>query len=213
MSNGIATTSLRCQAARRTAAELQGRAQETERRLQQAQQRERELAQRQELLEDSVRLARLCVEEDQARVSYAESIISAGLQSVFGPRYAFKFVEIRDKNEALIGIRPQVYDGRVWVAPEFGAGEGVKDVCASLQWAAYLLLWKPALMPVWVADEPWVHLGPVMAERMVRFWWEMCEQVKLQSVVISHHIPAPPDVTVYEVLRDGDGISTVAKRQ
>ena len=213
MGSETASVSQRCQAAKQAGAVFLGRVQEVKRRHAEAVAREREAAELVALLEESVRLARLCVEEDQQRLGYASAILTAGLQSVFGPRYEFRLHEVRGKGDELVGVRPQIFDGRAWVSPEFGAGAGVMDVATSLLRIAYVVLWKPSLAGVLWLDEPWVHLGGAMAERMVRFWRETCESAGIQSVIVSHHLTVPEDVAHYDVQRDVDGNSAVERRQ
>jgi hypothetical protein len=142
------------------------------------------------ITQDSIRLAKACLERTSLLKSSVEELISSGLTEVFGIPYVFKLEPVQDENGFVKGLKPKISRcGGPFVNPLESYGAGVVSITSLLWKVAQLTLTKKTARLL-IMDETLANVSPLLQERLQQFIEKVAEQLKLQIVMVSH-LPNP----------------------
>lgn len=113
------------------------------------------------------------------------SVVSRCLEVVFDDPYKFKilFERKRGKTQArLVFVR-----GKAERDPMDGAGGGVVDVAAFALRLACLMLTKPTVRRLLVADEPFKHLSEEYVPRVRDMIETLSKEMGVQFIIVTHN--------------------------
>lgn len=112
------------------------------------------------------------------------AVVTRALQSVYGDDYGFRidFEQKRGKTEAKMVF----LKGDEEISPLKGSGGGVLDVAAFALRLACVLLIRPRIRPVIVADEPFKHLDASRRPAVGRLLEELSSELGVQIIQVTH---------------------------
>lgn len=161
------------------------------------------------LLEQSVDLARKCLEESLRRKQYIEEIISQALSEIYEELYEFELEMMFDDEGNIKGLRPRLRcEGGGWRNPQSSFGEGVSniiDLCLQLVSISFI----PGTQKFLFMDEPLSNISSGMQKRLESLLRTVCLGLGIQLAMISHQ--DSPFGKVYMVIKE-EGVSRVNVR-
>src|SRR6185503_2184172 len=153
------------------------------------------------------------ISEDKQREAQIqiESIVTQGLQKIFGPGWSFK---LRSSIKAKVSVVDFVVqtvteEGKVLETPAIDArGAGVASVIGFLLRLVLILLSKKESLLV--LDETFANLSDSYIPRLVEFLREIVDKTNLQIVMVTHE-PAFAEVAdkCYKFTLDNQGMTRV----
>lgn len=167
------------------------------------------LAEECSVLEQSISLAKKCLEESLQRRQYIESLLAHGLSEVLESSYEFKLDLLVDEEQNIKGIRPLVRtSGGAWRNPQDCFGASVVDVVNLLLTVVCNAFVGKTVRFVWL-DETLSHVGSRRQARLESLLRTLCKGLDLQLVMNTHQ--DSPFGKVYEVQKL-NGVSRVRLR-
>ena len=118
--------------------------------------------------------------------SKIESVLGEAVRAIYGPRYGVE-LEYNVKNNRShldIFVTKQLENGVVRRTID-GIGGGVADTISIP--LRLLVILGANTDRVCFIDEGWKHVNPERVEAISRFVKEVCERLKIQIILVSHH--------------------------
>lgn len=158
------------------------------------------------LLEQTVELARRCLEESLKRKKYIEELLSQALSEIYGVPYEFELELLVDDEGFIKGLRPRLRcEGGGWRDPNDNFGAGVGSVL-NLFLHLVCLAFVGGTQKFMFFDEPLAHISSGMQKRLESFLRTVCQGLGIQLVMITHQ--DAPFGKVY-VVKKTDRISRI----
>lgn len=146
--------------------------------------------------------------DEQARLQrWFESVITYGLQAIFGDAYRFIIIgpEVRNNELSLnFKIMKRYADSELEQDPYDEMGGGVADVLSLLLQFIMVFLLRDRVNPILFLDEPCKHLSVAHRPAMASLLKELVDKTAVQIVMVTHDtaFSAVAD-KIYEFSHDG----------
>lgn len=143
--------------------------------------------------------------------SQIESMVTHGLQYIFGEdkRFEIDIVESKNKTEAEFYVISQQDGIEIKNAPQDSHGGGVVDIVSLILKVAILQSYSPQVEGPLILDEPAKHVSDEYIEKVGEFIQQITEFFGRQVIMVTHNFHLSEIAnTKYEVTQD-NGISKV----
>lgn len=121
--------------------------------------------------------------QTQAHKRLAE-VVTRALAAVFEEPYRFELAFTQSRGRTEVGLR--FLRGGNEVDPMYGAGGGVLDIAGFALRIAAILVARPPLRRLIVADEPLRNLSRNHRERAAALMMKLAEELDFQLILITH---------------------------
>jgi DNA repair exonuclease SbcCD ATPase subunit len=159
-------------------------------------------------------LAKVGEERQQEAQNQIESLVTQGLQKIFGTHLTFKVVQSVKGRTPVVDfvIQTALTDGTVRETDILSAmGGGVSAVTGFLLRLVVLLLDKSKESSILVLDETFAHVSDAYLPALAEFLREVVDKAKVQIIMVTHqHIFSEVADKAYKFSLNSDGY-TVAK--
>jgi DNA repair exonuclease SbcCD ATPase subunit len=164
---------------------------------------------RENLLSQANELCKICLQESSYVKKELETLVSNGLQNIFGESYSFVFEEVKDKQGVLKGYNPKLSKNGAPLRSIDKFGAGISSTVDFIFRIAAILLSKesPNLL---VADEVLADVNPNLWDNL-GYWLEDLQSKTGLQIIIITHMPANHG-TIFTV-KQTSGISDIERRK
>jgi len=159
-------------------------------------------------------LAKIGEERQQEAQNQIESLVTQGLQKIFGDHLAFKVVQSVKGRTPVVEfvIQTTLTDGKIRETDILSAmGGGVSAVTGFLLRLVVLLLDKSRKSSILVLDETFAHVSDAYLPALSEFLREVVDKAQVQIIMVTHqHIFSEVADKAYRFSLDSNGF-TVAR--
>lgn len=134
-------------------------------------------------------LAKIGEERQQEAQNQIESLVTQGLQKIFGPHLTFKVVQSVKGRTPVVDfvIQTTLADGKVRETDILSAmGGGVSAVTGFLLRLVVLLLDKSKKSSILVLDETFAHVSDAYLPALADFLREIVDKAQVQIIMVTH---------------------------
>lgn len=150
--------------------------------------------------------------QNQAQVQI-ESLVTMGLQSIFGPELSFHVIQKENSKSAQVEfvLRSTLADDRIVETDVLAArGGGVSAVVGFLLRLVILLLSSPSQSKILVLDETFSHVSAEYLDNVAQFLKEITEKTNIQILMVTHQSELTDTADkVYRFSLDSQGYTKV----
>ena len=142
-----------------------------------------------------------------------ESLVTHGLQYVFGEdkRFEIEIIESKNKTEAEFYVVSQLDNFEIKNKPQEARGGGVVDIVSLILKVAILQSYSPQIEGPLILDEPAKHVSDEYIEKVGEFIQQITQYFGRQVIMVTHNLHLSEIAqSKYEVSQE-NGISKVVK--